>query len=165
MLLCICPAAAAQVLLLHHQEQTRLANKRAEERHAACLNSSSNTSRCAAPESSHARLADFGAALEDDSVLQQLSLVGEQGVAALPDNCRALCQARSSQEEAAVQLRLHQALPLLPLDVKASRRIRWVLTWGCVGGVDRIALRLCRQQCWSWLMGCRLLPCTANCVC
>lgn len=149
MLLFVCPVDAAQVLLLHHQERARLADKRAEDRWAACLNSSSNTSRCAAPDSSHARLTDFGDVLEDESVLQQLSLVGEQGVASLPENCRALCQARGPQEEAAVQLRLHQALPLLPLDVKASRRIRWVKPCGCAGGHDASGVCATRVP-YSW---------------
>jgi hypothetical protein len=130
-MLCIFLAAVAQVLLLHHQERARLADKQAQERRAACYNSSSNTSRCAAPDSSTAGLTDFGGnVLEDESTLHELSLVGEQGVASLPDNCRVLCQARGPQEEAAVQLRLHQALPLLPLDVRASRRIRWVQLCG-----------------------------------
>lgn len=38
------------------------------------------------------------------------------------ENCRALCGVRGATEERAVQRGLHR--PLLPLELKASRRIR-----------------------------------------
>jgi hypothetical protein len=51
------------------------------------------------------------------------SLVPEP-LSQLPINCRGLCTMRSPQEEAALEQRLHSALPLLPVQRADGRRIR-----------------------------------------
>jgi len=64
-----------------------------------------------------------GSESESESEMSELSLVGA-GLRSLPANCRPLCAVRRPEEERAAERTLHRALPLLPLELRASRRIR-----------------------------------------
>lgn len=129
-----CLPACLQVLQLHHLERLRVKEEQLHaKQQAACLNDSNSTSTTAGSTSSSCPpaaaegLASFAEPSDPDSpaFMAQLSLVGE-GLESLPDNCRPLCAVRGGQEERAAELALHRALPLLPLELRASRRIRCV---------------------------------------
>lgn len=130
----------AQVLILHYEERLR----QQEEQHvaayaAACVGSGDSEASCAAEAAAAAASArsrrsgsiagitstssSSSITPEEQQLLADLSLLGD-GLSVLPANCRPLCAARSREEEEAVHHTLHRALPLLPLDLKASRRIR-----------------------------------------
>ncbi|KAF6252883.1 glycoside hydrolase [Scenedesmus sp. NREL 46B-D3] len=79
------------------------------------------------------------------------SLVGKP-LGALPANCRGLCGVRSAAQEAALEVRLHAALPLLPVRRAYSRRIRYRRCVACLHTTeallakppDSLAVRLAR---------------------
>ena len=123
-----------QVLQLHHTERLREREEHHEQQAAACAanaskhnNSSSSSCPAAASSSSSSWGSSLGSSSDpnSDAFMSELSLLGE-GLESLPENCRALCGVRSPMEEREVQRGLHRALPLLPLELKASRRIRYV---------------------------------------
>jgi hypothetical protein len=121
------------VLQLHHTERLREREEHHEQQAAACAanaskhnNSSSSSCPAAASNSSNSWGSSLGSSdPNSDAFMSELSLLGE-GLKSLPENCRALCGVRSPMEEREVQRGLHRALPLLPLELKASRRIRYV---------------------------------------
>jgi hypothetical protein len=156
---CLCAAACShlQVLQLHHLERLRLREEQLHRKQrAACLNNSNATSSSTPPNSSSSSscppaegLASLAEPPDPDSpaFMAQLSLVGE-GLESLPNNCRPLCAVRGRQEERAAELALHRALPLLPLELRASRRIR------CVYVLVQVCCLVCVGSCCCWCCDC-----------
>jgi hypothetical protein len=164
--------------MLNFRERLRLRRERAaqqlqEQQQQTCSSSSnnssnsSNASSCAAASataaaapgnrgSSSSSSIDSSSSSDPDSsdavLAPQLSLLGDD-LQRLPDNCRALCAGRGPEEEQAAQQALHSALPLLPLELRASRRIRWGHGWATSGVLKHCCVWQGLLEMWvAWLL-------------